>query len=117
MAFLTQKERSAIEDRQRLERLVEDEQWCAKLRRVFATADGMDVLDWILDKAGVLDSIMTGNSQTYYLAGKQDLGQSLLTEIMRADRTIFHALVDRWGKGIDDKRSAEMREIRERMGK
>ncbi len=67
-----------------------------RLKNVFSSKDGLEVLDWILSMCGIKDSVFTGNSKTYYKSGKQDLGNDILAEISRADIDIHHKLIDKW---------------------
>lgn len=107
MAFRTTKERERDQRKNRLDDLRDEEIWLGKIRKVFGSPEGLDVLDWLLDNTGVLDSVWTGNSNSYYLMGRQDLGQKVLTECMKADPYIFHSLVDRWAKMIELRKAEE----------
>jgi hypothetical protein len=78
--------KAAIEERNRLRR------WAA----VFGTDDGLLVLDELLDRCGSLDSIWDSSARIHYNSGRQDLGNEIVADILKADDAIYHRLVDKW---------------------
>jgi hypothetical protein len=67
-----------------------------RMKHVFESKDGLYVLDHILTKCGIKETVFTGNSRTYYNAGKQDIGNDILAEVTIADVNIHHRLIDMW---------------------
>jgi len=65
-----------------------------KINNAVATDDGLYFVVWLLEKAGFQDSIFTGNSKTYYLSGRQDLGNEIFAEIVRANPDLGHKVLD-----------------------
>ncbi len=54
---------------------------------VLGTRAGMEVVREIMEECFVFSSIFTGNSATYYNAGRHDLGTKIMNTVTRA----FHA--------------------------
>jgi len=109
MAFkrLEEKRKKAAEEAR--DEFLKDQEFGIKLRKVFGSSEGIVVLDWILDQCGVLDTIFTGNSQTFYNSGRQDFGNDLLARITKADPGIYHRLIDIWTKDIEERKIEAMK--------
>lgn len=43
------------------------------------------IMSDIIAKAGIFQSVMTGNSATYYKAGRQDFGKEIFDTMLKAD--------------------------------
>ena len=82
-----------------------------RVKHVFESRDGLKVLDWILTKCGIKETVFTGNSRTYYKAGKQDIGNDILAEVTMADVNIHHRLIDMWL--IEENEEDKKEEIKE----
>lgn len=54
------------------------------LQTVLSTREGLRVLWRILEAAGVFRSAMTGNSNTFYLLGRADVGKEILADLAEA---------------------------------
>lgn len=79
-----------------------------KVKAVFGTQNGMDVLDWLLEACGYADTIFTGNSRTYYQSGRQDVGREIMAEVTKADPQIHHQMIDRWCEDANRKMTEEV---------
>jgi len=62
--------------------------WQAKLRNVFKTNDGQDVLMVLFHLSKILDTTYTGNADTHFNEGVRFLGTWLLKECAKADKKI-----------------------------
>jgi hypothetical protein len=72
----------------RMERLLDD------LRAVFSGRAGERVLEWMLTECRVNASVFTGNSRTFYLAGRQDFGNRLLALVLAADPGVYARIIE-----------------------
>lgn len=59
------------------------------LRTVLATVEGRRWIWALLGKCKVNQSIMQTNATIYYLAGRQDLGNELMGEVIACDPELF----------------------------
>jgi len=82
-----QRQETEQEIRDRYLLLMED------LQKTFSTPQGSRVLNWILGLCHVGASTFTGNSQTFYNCGQQDIGHTILNHIQEADPEIYSRLL------------------------
>lgn len=61
----------------------------ANVREVMKTKAGKDVIWRILEECGVYHNTFTGNSQTYFLEGKREVGLFILSILDDADPTLY----------------------------
>lgn len=76
--------------------MAEDKEQAAfngNVRELLKTSFGKAVLWAILEEAGLYTPTFTGNSQTYYLEGKRDMGLFVLEMIQDADPTAYARLL------------------------
>ena len=106
-----------IADRQKkkrednLQEFQESEQFLSKIKSVFGSKHGPDVLNWILEICNVNDSVFTGNSETYYRSGQQDLGNLILEKVMKADINIYLRLVSKWKADMEAAKVQTMQDL------
>jgi hypothetical protein len=101
-----------IAEEQRAERkraaLIEEERHYETLRRVFSTADGADVLEWILtDLCGYWRVRLDGEREL----GKFELGRHLFNQVCMADIGIIHNMLDPRRKAAEAVRIEERRKM------
>lgn len=59
------------------------------------------VMNDILDRGGMFRSVMTGNSQTYYLSGKQDFTREIWADFATINqRLAFELLQPKFGESL-----------------
>lgn len=63
------------------------------LRDVFGSEAGGRVLNWIFGICKTGTSVFTGNSQTFYNSGQQDIGHIIENKIIEADPAIYARLL------------------------
>jgi len=63
------------------------------LRNVMSTSAGRKVVYALLDDCNLFGSSFTGNSQTFYLEGRRDVGLTLLGWLEEADPTMYPKLL------------------------
>lgn len=59
------------------------------LKKILATPEGRRFVWGLLEQAGVFRSSFTGNSQTFFLEGRRDLGLQLLAKVFAAKPEAF----------------------------
>jgi hypothetical protein len=57
----------------------------ADMKYLLSSMQGKRVLWRYLEECGVFRSSMTGNSQTFFLEGRRDIGLRILSDIMEAN--------------------------------
>lgn len=70
------------DDRRRIREL-------SDLSKILNCVEGRRLIWRILSEAGLYKNCFTGNSQSFFLQGKQAVAQWLLSEVMSAQRTAF----------------------------
>lgn len=85
--------------------LAKDEAHYNKLKRVFGTPEGLDVLEWLLTD---LCGYWRGSLDTERELGKFELGRTLFNQVCMADIGIAHFMLD------SRRRQAEAVRIEER---
>lgn len=65
-----------------------------RINNAVSTEDGLYFVCWLLEKAGFQESVFTGNSQTYWKSGRQDLGNEVFAELVSANPEIGHRVLD-----------------------
>lgn len=65
----------------------------ADIRETFSTPHGSRVLNWLLGLCHVGTSVFTGNSQTFYKSGQQDIGHEVLNHVIEAEPLIYATLL------------------------
>ena len=63
------------------------------IREIGKLAEGLRFIDLILGLCGHNESIFTGNSETYYNSGAQDVAQKLVNLILEADPEIYFKIL------------------------
>jgi hypothetical protein len=66
---------------------------CENVRMLLATRQGKDFVWHVLGLCNLYTSTFTGNSQTFYLEGKRDVGLDILKLLEDADPTIYPKLI------------------------
>lgn len=92
------------EERERREHLEREKQKQLHNDRckLLKTAEFQRVMADILERGGMFHSVMTGNSQTYYLSGKQDFAREIWAKLAQADKdAAFELLKPKFGE-LDD---------------
>jgi hypothetical protein len=88
--------------------LMREEAHYAAIKRVFGTADGIDVLEWLLtDLCGYWRSRLDSEREL----GKFELGRFVFNHVCMADMNIAHSLLDRRRKSAESIRNAERQRI------
>lgn len=87
----------------REERWIKHHQLLADIRETFKTPHGMRVLDWLLGLCQTGVSIFTGNSQTFYNAGQQDIGQNIINMTLEADPELYAILLRRKARELQER--------------
>ena len=88
--------------------LAKEEAHYGRLQRVFGTADGLDVLEWLLtDVCGFWRSRLDTEREL----GKFELGRTLFNQVCMADIEIAHSLLDRRRRQAEAVRNAERRKL------
>ena len=88
--------------------LAKEETHYNKLKRVFGTADGLDVLEWLLsDLCGYWRSRLDSEREL----GKFELGRNIFNQVCMADLDIAHSLLDRRRREAEAVRNKERRRI------
>jgi hypothetical protein len=88
--------------------LIEEDRHYANIKRVFGTADGLDVLEWLLtDLCGYWRSRFDTEGER----GKFELGRFIFNQVCVADIDICHALLERRRKQAEAVRNEERRRI------
>ena len=64
------------------------------LKLILNSQEGRQVLWEIMAECGTFQNAFTGNSQTFFLLGKQFIGQMLLGEINSIDYKLFQTMQD-----------------------
>lgn len=65
-----------------------------RINNAVGSDDGLYFVCWLLEKAGFQESVFTGNSKTYWMSGRQDLGNEVFAEIISANPDIGHRVLD-----------------------
>ena len=60
---------------------------------VMETESGRNVMWGILEFCKTFNSVMTGNSMTYYRAGQQDIGHMLMDKLIQACPELYTTMV------------------------
>lgn len=83
--FETEEQKAARQEKQKLEEFrqqkLQDD--CSKLLQL---PEFQRVMSEIIGMGGIFRTVMTGNSATYHLAGKQDYAKQILMFLARADK-------------------------------
>lgn len=88
--------------------LMREEAHYAAIARVFGSADGVEVLEWLLtDVCGY----WRGSLDTERDLGKFELGRFVFNHVCMADMTIAHTLLDRRRNAAQAVRNAERQRI------
>ncbi len=91
--------------------LIDEEKHYATIKRVFGTADGLDVLEWLLtDLCGYWRSRFDTEGER----GKFELGRFIFNQVCVADIEICHELLERRRKQTEAIRNEEKRRIEKR---
>lgn len=99
-------DKSEREEAQRQE-LIDEENRYARLSRVFATDDGIEVLEWLLEHGGYWRSSILDERSL----GKFELVRFVFNQICVADTNIIHRLIDRRTKRVEAVRLKEKKRI------
>ena len=78
-------------DRERSE--AEEAQLRRDRQRLLTSAEFRRVMVDILRRGGMFKSVMTGNSMTYYQAGRQDLTREIWSKLAEADKGLAFDLL------------------------
>ncbi len=79
-------------------------QLMSDLQKTFETPEGLRTLDWLLALCHVGSSVFTGNSQTFYKSGQQDIGHEIVNNVQRADPSIYPKLLKIKAGKLQEKR-------------
>lgn len=93
----------------RMQALVEAEarQWERDFCKVMSTREGRHVLWKILEFTGPMRDAFKGNSETFYLQGRQSVGKFLYGEV---DRLCFEMYVEARAEAIERQLNFELEE-------
>jgi|GEM_PF-1789168 len=106
-------ERDKEQSRADLENFAEEQRYHAKLKAVFGTSEGLDILDRWLDEWGVLDPLFITSSDIYRRTALHDFGCQVLADIIAADPEIYIALVKKWSKEHEENKTNYLKQIKE----
>lgn len=81
-------------------------QLLSDIKATFETAHGLRTLDWLLALCHVGTSVFTGNSQTFYKSGQQDIGNTIVNHILEADREIYPKLLQIKAENLKERNKA-----------
>lgn len=71
-------------------------------RKLLKQPEFQRVMADIIAKGGMFHSVMTGNSQTFHLSGRQDFAREIWTDMAQADADLaFELLKPKFGEEID----------------
>ena len=88
--------------------LAKEEAHYNKLKRVFGTVEGMDVLEWLLTD---LCGYWRGRLDSERQLGKFELGRHLFNQVCMADIDIAHGMLDRRRREAEAVRIEERRKL------
>ncbi len=83
--------------------LIEEENRIVRLRRVFGSGEGLDVLEWILQLSGY----WVGEFHDERAIGRFELGRHIFNQVCMADLGIASAILDRRRKAAEAVRNAQ----------
>lgn len=63
------------------------------LRQIVSTPVGRRFVRRLLDETGPLQNAMTGNANTYFILGKQEVGKKLMSQLLTEMPEIYTKLV------------------------
>jgi hypothetical protein len=93
--------------------LLEEEAHFARLRSVFGTAEGLDILEWLMDICGFWAA---GISDERAL-GKYELGRFMFHQVCLADIAIATEMFDRRRRAAEAVRRSERKQIEDEASK
>lgn len=109
MGTLKERDRKAAELTRQA--LIDENNRITRWARVFGTDDGLMVLDELLDRCGVMDSIFETSSKIYSNAGRQELGVEIVADILKADPEIYKRLVDMWVADMNKRQEEAIKQV------
>lgn len=91
--------------------LIDEEAHYNALKRVFGTAEGADILEWLLTD---LCGYWRGSLATERELGRFELGRTVFNQVCMADIDIAHGLLERRRHKAEAVRNAEKKRIESR---
>lgn len=87
--------REELEERERKRKELEAKkaQLLDDRRKLLRMPEFQRVMADILAKGGMFHSVMTGNSQTFHLSGRQDFTREIYVDLAQADDDLAHQLL------------------------
>jgi hypothetical protein len=87
--------------------LAEEQKRLMRLKRVFGSGDGLDVLEWLLNVSGYWASELRDERAI----GRFELGRFVFNQVSLADIDIAHSMLDRRRKPAEALRQAELKKL------
>ena len=87
--------------------LAEEQKRLMRIKRVFGSGDGLDVLEWLLHISGYWSSELHNERAI----GRFELGRFVFNQVSLADIDIAHSLLDRRRKPAEALRQAELKKL------